>query len=184
MAAFDTENGRLWFACIPDSDDINTEGVCYAPYTKSTENAPVSALVWAEKKLTITSIAWSRALGAVVVVAQGEDTNDNPVDTKVFLADPGPDADGTAAISLDAQVAGPGKGEVWPMLLDLGQAYGDLNQATISADGKYLTVILRSGNRNFPTQTLVTVNLDKKSIADSIKIGDNKAVAIVMPIPC
>ena len=84
MASFDPDNSLIWFACIPNTNHI-TEGVCHAPYTPSTENAPVTALVWADQppKLSITSIAWSRALSAVVVVAQAEDTDGGPVVTQV-----------------------------------------------------------------------------------------------------
>ena len=83
-------------------------------------------------------------------------------------------------------MGGGGNSNAWPMLLDLGRTMSDFNQAMISADGKYLLVNLQTKSLlpDYPTQTLVTVDLVAKRIVASVKIGNNKAITILTPVPC
>ena len=73
---------------------------------------------------TITSIAWSLALKAAVVVAQKVSKNQGDVDTKVFLADSNAGA--------GAGVGAGATGASWPLIADLGQGGQNLNQAQIT----------------------------------------------------
>ena len=55
MASYDSINQRFWFSCNPRGD-IDHEGVCWYPATKSNEQSDVSVFEFTDKNYTINSI--------------------------------------------------------------------------------------------------------------------------------
>ena len=80
------EDGGYFFACYPDMDDTDTEGICYATTAASKTDSPVQPKKWGNKKFTITDIQYATPLKSVAVLAQemGDDTKMTA--TKIFQA--------------------------------------------------------------------------------------------------
>lgn len=133
-------------SCIPDSQDMNKEGLCYAPTTPSADNAPVTSFPSGTgREYTITSVAYSEALRATVVVAQHIDDQPNAlVDTKIFVAS---ESGGSNNSNAGATAVAPPSG--WDVVATLPKAYNTLNQAIATSDGKYLLVTLGTGGGKF-----------------------------------
>ena len=87
----------------------------------------IATIPWSEKTYTIVSVQCSAALKAPVVLAQKISQSDGKVDTRVYM--------------VDAESSGD-----WPMIVDLGPAWSDLHQATISGDGRFMMVNMGIGS--------------------------------------
>jgi len=148
MSTFEDE--AFWFACSPD---LSTNAVCRVSTSPGTTNPDIRMHVWSgknNKKYSITSMKYSTALKAPVVLVQKLGDQTGTVSTRVMLA----------------HQSGP-----WPMIIDLGQSWGGLHQATISPDGVHLIVNLSTGaNQDDPTTELVTVDLVDKVEVSRIKV--------------
>ena len=167
QTAFDAEGQRMWFSCNPMGDEFEPEGLCSVSTAPSASNPKVTATTWSDENSTIASLQYSAPLKSAVALvnALSDDPSAAPVKTSVVLA--------TSATS------------DWPVLLDLGLAWGDLHQTTISSDGRYLLVNLKTGeSRDYPNQNLITVDLVEKKEVSRVKVKDNVAIAILAPVAC
>lgn len=168
-ARFDDEE-NMWFQCYPDNEDQTTEGMCKASATQATTNAKVSSTKWSNKEFYATDIQYSKALKSIIVFAQEINTGSGTSMTNIYR--------------YDCKGAG-NKTEDWPLLLTLGKAWGTLHQTTISSDGRYLMVLLGTGdNRDVPIQNMVTIDLVAKREVGRIVVKDNKNIAILQVLPC
>ena len=156
-------DGGMYFKCQPQQGNFNLEGVCS---TLTTMQAPVQVIPWNQKTYTITDMAYSAALKASVVIGQSMLGTDAATPTKVFLADD--------------------KKSDWPVIVDLGIASSDLHQTTISADGRYLFVLLRkdSGNPNLPNYDYVVVDLVRKREQSRTALKQVDVMTPLVAVPC
>jgi len=157
---------RYWFACNPDQDDTDTEGLCWVPTTVMPTPPKIATIPWSEKTYTIVSVQCSAALKAPVVLAQKISQSDGKVDTRVYM--------------VDAESSGD-----WPMIVDLGPAWSDLHQATISGNGRFMMVNMGIGSsEDYPQPNLVTVDLVAKQMVNQVKLKATKEYTILAPIAC
>ena len=171
MSSFD-DQGRLWFPCLPESQNDDVEGVCSVPATPSATNAAADIQVYSSdgavgKTLTTTDMQYSKALKSAVVVVQGiapETKSTEPVPTSVWTAGP--------------------KG--FKKLVDLGAWIGWLHQTTISSDGRHLmfTGTKPTSGETYPTSTLLTVDLVAKKVVTSIVMQDSQKITVLATLPC
>ena len=150
---------KIYFACNPDQSNDAVEGVCSAPTAPSKDPAEVGAIPFEDQSYTITSVEYSKALEAPVVLAQ-KIPNENMTATKVYAAT-------SPTFGVEA-------------LVDLGEALGSLHQTTMSADGRYLMVLATSPSTEpqYPKQSLVTVDLVAKKVVKTIDVKDTGAFGI------
>jgi len=179
-ARFDDED-NMWFQCYPDNKDQDTEGMCKASATPAKTNAKVSSAKWSNKKFYATDIQYSKALKSVIVFAQEINGGSDTSMTNIYQYD---------AKSMDQKTGldrpeDRHRNQDWPLLLSLGKAWGTLHQTTISSDGRYLMVLLGTGDDpDFPVQNMVTIDLVAKKEVGRVVVKDNANIAILQVLPC
>lgn len=179
-ARFDDED-NMWFQCYPDNQNQTTEGMCKASATPAKTNAKVSSAKWSNQKFYATDIQYSRVLKSVIVFAQEINTGSGTSTTNIYQYST---KSMNQKVGLDRPEDRHGNQD-WPLLMTLGKAWGTLHQTTISSDGRYLMVLLGTGdNPDVPIQNMVTIDLVAKKEVGRVVVKDNKNIAILQVLPC
>jgi hypothetical protein len=154
MVSYDPTNKNFWFSCNPGGN-ISVEGVCSYPATVGATHADISVLSWGEQNYTITSMGFSDALkGAVILGQTFLNVESKHQSTKLFFADPLHPDD-----------------KNWKTLVDLGPAWANLHQGTISPCGRYYLIALAVGEQQkYHEQDLIMVDLVKKKVLKRVHV--------------
>lgn len=154
--------GNAWYAC---GVDFTTQGICNVEVTTTKTPAKIKMTTWKDSsKFQITDMKYSKQLKSVIVLAQG--LGEATVATTIY------------------QVDVTSKTPAFTKMLDLGLSYVTLHQMSISADGKYLMVIMGTVNTHLPTYTLLTVDLVAKKVVKSIEMKHPKFITPLSLMPC
>jgi len=113
---------------------------------------------------TITSIQYSEALSEVVFLAQGVADPSSLWTTKLYSFNP--------------------KTQKYATIVDLGKAWNDLHQTTISSDGRYVFAQLTVGSHSTPTWKTLTIDVVAQKVLHNVAPQDNKNIAVLSTLAC
>jgi len=164
--AYDSKENVWYHAVNPISTNFELEGICAVNVIKSQK--PLTKKVYPWKNMpsnyTITSIQYSEALSEVVFLAQGVSDPSALSPSKLFTFNP--------------------KTHKYSALVDLGMAWNDLHQTTMSSDGRFMFATLQTGNQNKPTFKTVTVDVVTQKVIHNVAPKDNKNIAVLSTLAC